>query len=119
MAQLITLGGQTIKAMDPGNFGIERYKLTKSGRVASGDMVMDLVAKKVKLTLKWEVLSGADLKTIADIVDSDTMFFETTYMDDNGEIKTITVYSGALKYVAFRSDQGIYWRDVAVDLIQQ
>lgn len=119
MGQIITIGGQTIKKLLPGNFGIERYSLTKSGRVASGEMMMDLIAKKTKLTLKWEVLSGSDLKTIADIVDGDTMFFEVTYMDDNGDTKTIICYSGALKYVSFRDNMGIYWKEVAVDLIQQ
>jgi hypothetical protein len=117
MSQLITLAGQTIKM--PTNFGIERYKLTEAGRVASGLMMMDLIAKKVKLTMQWEVLSGNDLKIIADIIDGDIMFFEAIYMDDNGEIKTIIVYSGAIKYISFRSDQGIYWKDCSVDLIQQ
>jgi hypothetical protein len=119
MAQLVTLAGVEIKQPKPGDFGIEKYKLTNAGRVASGEMKMELVAKKTKLTFKYEILKGADLKTIADIVDGDTMFFEITYLDDNGEIKTITVYSGALKYTNNRSNQGIYWTNISFDLIQQ
>ena len=119
MAQLITLNGVEIKQPKPGDFGIEKYKLTNAGRVASGKMTMELIAKKKKFTMKWEVLKGADLKTIADIVDGDTMFFAITYLDENGDAKSATVYSGALKYTNFRSDQGWYWVDVQVDLIEQ
>jgi hypothetical protein len=119
MAQLITLNGVEIKQPKPGDFGIERYTLSTAGRVASGKMMIEIVAKKTKLTFKYDVLKGADLKTIADIVDGDTAFFDAVYMDDNGEIKTITVYAGALKYVNFRSSQGIYWREISFDLIQQ
>ena len=119
MAQLITLAGTTIKALDPGNFGIEKYKLTEAGRTSDGTMHIDLIAKKKKYTFKYDVLSGNDLKTIADIVDGDTMFFEITYIDDNGTQGSATVYSGALKYNSFRSDQGYYWRDVTFDLIQK
>jgi len=119
MAQLITLAGQTIKALDPGNFGIEKYKLTKAGRTADGAMNLDLIAKKKKFTFKYDVLSGSELKTIADIIDGDTMFFTITYIDDNGTAGSATVYSGALKYNSFRSDQGYYWREITFDVIEQ
>ena len=119
MAQVISINGTEIKQPKPGDFGIEKYKLTSAGRVASGEMKMELVAKKKKFTMKWEVLKGADLKTIADIVDGDTMFFPITYLDDNGTAQTATVYSGALKYTNFRGDQGWYWVDASVDLIEQ
>jgi hypothetical protein len=119
MAQVITLAGVTIKQPDVGNFGIEKYKLTKSGRTADGAMQMDLVAKKKKFTFKYDVLSGSELKTIADIIDGDIMFFEITYLDDNGTLGSATVYSGALKYYNFRSDQGYYWKEVSFDVIEQ
>ena len=119
MAQLITLNGTTIKQPKPGDFGIEKYKLTNAGRTADGGMKMELVAKKVKCTLKYEILKGAELKTIADIVDGDTMFFPITYFDDNGTVQTKTVYSGALKYTYQRGNMGWYWTNVQVDLIEQ
>ena len=119
MAQVITLNGVTIKQPKPGDFGIERYTLSTAGRVASGTMKLEIVAKKTKLTFKYDVLKGSELKTIADIVDGNTAFFDVVYMDDNGEVKTITVYAGALKYDNFRTVQGIYWTNVAFDLIQQ
>lgn len=119
MAQLITLNGVSIKQPKPGNFSIEKYKITKSGRTADGSMHMDLISKKKKFVFKYEELKGSDLKDIADIVDGDTMFFPITYYDDNGTAQSKTVYSGALKYTNFRSDQGWYWRDVNFDLIEQ
>ena len=119
MVQVITLAGQTIKQPKPGDFGIEKYKLTQAGRTIDGTMHMDLVAKKKKFTLKYDILKGADLKTIADIVDGDTMFFAITYYDNNGTAQSKTVYSGALKYTNNRSNQGWYWTDIQVDLIEQ
>jgi hypothetical protein len=119
MPQIITLAGQTIKPLEPGNFGIERYSGTKAGRTADYTMHIDLIAKKKKFIFKYDVLSGSELKTIADIVDGDTMFFEITYIDDIGTVQSKTVYAGALKYFNFRSDQGYYWKDVQFDLIEQ
>jgi hypothetical protein len=117
MAQLLTLGGVTIKK--PNDFQIERYNLTKSGRVATGEMMMDLVAKKLKFLVKYEIISGANMNAILAIIDSTTMFFTLTYLENDVE-KSATVYVGAIKSTQFRTDSGAwYWKNFEFDLIQQ
>jgi hypothetical protein len=107
-----------IKIKEPHSLGIERYNLTKSGRVASGKMVMDLVAKKWKLTLNYAVLEGTDLDTILSLIDSDEMFFEVEW-EDNNEVMKAIMYVGAIKKQVFRKGNRWYWKDVSFDLIEQ
>lgn len=113
---IIKLNGVRIK--DPTDWDVEEYKLTKAGRVASGKMVMDVVAKKRKFVLSYNVLSGTHLKTIRDILYSDASFFTLEY-EDNGVLQTATVYVGAIKRKRFRTDGVWYWKDVEFALIEQ
>ena len=117
MAQVITLAGQTIK--NPTKFSIENYALTReTGRLINGEMVMDHVALKKKFVLSWDALSGTDLKTILDIINTTTRFYTLTYKDREGT-HTKTVYSGALGQGQFRSDGNWVWDSVTVSLIEK
>lgn len=116
MANLLSIDGVVVKK--PTDFGVERFNLTKSGRVASGKMTMELVAKKRKLTFAYDVIAGKDLEKLLSILDTDKMFFPVAYVE-NGKQHTIVVYVGAIKYKKFRSDQGWYWKNLTFDLIQQ
>lgn len=113
-----------VKIKEPKALNITRYKLTKSGRVANGDMTMDLVAKKFKLILSYEVISGRDFQKIIDLVDGTKMFFEVQFTDIVGQIKTITCYCGDIPYDKFRHGydnglDGYYWRNVEISLIER
>lgn len=98
--------------------GIERYNLTKSGRVASGKMTMEIVAKKTKLLTSAEVMSGPELDQLIRLVYGDKSFFPVLFLE-NGRERTIMAYSGAVKYEEFRTDGVWYWKNVTVDLIEQ
>ena len=50
MAQLITLGGTTIKK--PNDFQLEEYNITKAGRTADATMQLDFIADKIKFLIK-------------------------------------------------------------------
>jgi len=113
---IIKLNGTAIK--NPTSFEVEKYKLTKAGRVASGKMTMDVIAKKRKFSLSYEVLSGKHLKTITDILYSDDAFFTLEY-EENGEMQSVTVYVGAIKAQRFRTDGVWYWKNVEFALIEQ
>lgn len=113
---VIKLNGTTIKK--PKDFKISKFNLTKSGRVASGKMVMDLIAKKRKFEFSYEVLSGPDLDTILGIIDTDAMFFTIDYVE-NGVAKNATVYVGEIAAKKFRTDGVWYWKDVSFNLIEQ
>ncbi|MBC7340946.1 MAG: hypothetical protein H5U02_00570 [Clostridia bacterium] len=110
------LNGVTIP--NPHEFRIERYKLTKAGRVASGKMTMELVAKKRKFIFRYNVLSGSEVNLLLDILDSDAVFFTLEY-PDRGGVATAIVYAGAINQRLFRTDGDWVWTDVQFDLIEQ
>lgn len=117
MASALLIDGEVIKK--PTAFGIERYNLTKSGRVASGRMTMDIIAQKIKFTFSYDVLSGPDLDQILRLIYNPARpFFEVTH-EENGRIEKHMCYSGAPKYTKFRTDGQWYWKNVTFDLIEQ
>ena len=109
-----------VKIKEPQNPKISTYNLTKSGRVASGKMMMDLVAKKKKLFCDYEVLSGAEMDKILSLIDGSAMFFNVEYTD-NGHTHSFTAYVGEINRTHFRSGplSGWYWKDVSFNLIEQ
>lgn len=113
---VVSINGVSVK--QPTDFSIERYDLTKSGRVASGKMTMELVAKKRKFLFSYEVMSGTDLDKIRSAIDTEKMFFPLVYIE-NGVEYHVQVYRGALKYRRFRTDGVWYWKNVQFDLIEQ
>ena len=110
------IDGNVIK--NPTSFGIERFKITKSGRLSSGLMTMEIIAKKRKFTFSYDVLGGTDLLLLVGLLDSETCFFTFTW-DELGTESSCTVYPGAIKYDKFRSDGQEYWKNVKFDLIEQ
>jgi hypothetical protein len=114
---IVSINGIDI-GVQPSELGFERYNLTKSGRVLSGDMTAELIAKKAKWTFVYEVMNGVQIEKLFDAVDSSMFFFPLTFLE-NGVQKTVTVYPGAVKYRKFRHDGVWYWKNVAFDLIQK
>lgn len=116
------LAGVPIK--NPSSFKIELYTLTKSARVASGDMVMDFVANKRKFALGYEAIESADLNAIIDICWTNLAvtkqcFFDLEYLDD-GVWKTAVVYSGAIPKNLHRGEGVSWvWKDVTINLIER
>ena len=106
------------KIRQPDDFGIEKYDLSKSGRLASGRMVMDIVAKKRKFTFAYKVISGREMDLLLSAIDTYTAFFPIVYIE-NGVEKSAIVYSGAKKAKKFRTDGVWYWKDFTFDLIEQ
>ena len=111
------INGTPIKR--PNSFSVERYNLTKAGRVASGKMTLEFVAKKRKFLFRYNVISSEDMATILSLIDTDEMFFTLTY-PDNKEEKTAICYAGHIPARLFRSGSSVrWWRDVNFDLIEQ
>jgi len=116
----ITINGVVIKT--PSTFKISHYNLTKSGRVASGKMTMELVAKKKKLFLTYSALSGADLKNILDLIDGTEMFFTVGFYDVTNQYRTITAYVGEIPMPLHRRtsiEDNTVWKDIDFNLIEQ
>lgn len=111
------INGTIIKA--PHEFTIERYNLTKAGRAASGTMYMDLIAKKRRFVLRYEVLSSTQLQHILNLIDTNNMFFTFAYEED-GTAKTATCYVGAIPSLLHRKGTGIwYWKNVSFNVIER
>lgn len=117
MSSIYKINDTVIKR--PTDFSIEKYKVTKSSRSASALMNMDVIAKKLKFLFNYDVLSGAELRAIENLIYTNEPFFVLTYKDLDGEQKTATVYSGAITHKQFRTDSGWYWKDVKFDLIER
>lgn len=116
---ILQINGVTIK--NPTKWKIERYNLTKSGRVATGDMVMDIVAKKLKFFLEYKYMTGDELKKVTELLFGDNPFVTLTY-EEHDEIKTATVYAGPLSQELFRRatiGDHTYWVGIQFNLIQQ
>lgn len=116
MSAVWKINNTTIKS--PKDFDIEEYNLTKSGRLASGLMCMDFIAKKRKFPFRYDVISGTDLDIILGLISTSTMFFTLSYVE-NGTTKTASCYTGAIKRKKFRTDGVWYWKDVSFDLIER
>jgi hypothetical protein len=110
------LGGLYIKKPSEIKFG--RYNLTKSGRVASGDMRLDIKTTKRKFELLYAVLSGTQYDHLENLLFGGSNFFTFEYVQGD-QIKTATVYSGALNGTPFRTDGIWYYKDISFALIEQ
>ncbi len=116
MTMEYTINSVAIK--NPTDFRIERYNLTKSGRVASGLMVMDLLAKKRKFLFRYKAISGTELNNILNLIDGTDIFFTLSYWENN-VLKHATCYAGHIPSHLFRRDGVWYWKDVNFDLIER
>lgn len=104
----------------PKNPQLSHYNLTKSGRLASGKMTMELVAKKKKLFFEYDVLSGAEVEHILSLIDGNNMFFNVSYTE-NGIRRSFRAYVGEISRKLNRGggNNGWYWTDVSFNLIEQ
>jgi hypothetical protein len=118
MSMDIRIDGIPIK--QPTSFKISRYNLTKSGRVASGDMTMDLIGKKRKFFFEYDVINLEDMEKLLSLIDNDNMFFQINYVE-NGKSKSATVYVGEISQDRFRTGglSGWYWKGFNFNLIEQ
>lgn len=110
------LNGVTVAT--PTSFFIDRFKITKSGRVGSGKMVIELIDKKHKLYFTYDVISGTDLEVLYGILFSDDNFITATYTE-NGTEYTKTMYVGPLHAEEYRTQGKWYWKNVTFNLIEQ
>jgi len=116
------LAGVPIK--NPKTFKIELYTLTKSTRVANGDMVMDFVANKRKFLFGYDVIDSRDLNTIIEIcwerlAQTKECFYTLEYLDD-GVPKQAVVYAGSIPKNLHRGEgKNWKWKDVQFSLIER
>lgn len=117
------INGVPIK--NPDSFSIEYYTLTKSTRVASGDMVMDFVANKRKFNFGYSAIDSRELDLIIDLLWGQLpitrqCFHRLDYVD-GGKPGNATIYSGAIPKKLHRGDNkdAWVWKDVNFSLIER
>lgn len=111
------IDGVTIKR--PHNFKTEFFNITKSNRLANGDMSMDLIAQKRKFFLTWEAIDATDAKRILDLIwYSRKVFFTLSYVEDN-ETKSAVVYAGSIPKELHRTGDVWVWKNFSFNLIER
>ena len=114
-----TVNGVAIK--NPSTFRIERYNVTTMERLASADMVGDLIAKKRKFYFTYDALTGNDLDVILSAIwDAPGLFFPLVYTENN-VVKTATVYVGSIPTDLHRAGKtsNWVWKNVTFNLIER
>lgn len=113
-----------IRIKNPNQFNPEYYTLTKSTRVANGNMVMDYVANKQKFNLTWNAIDSRELDKIIEILwrslpTTKECFHWLDYEDDLREYH-VRIYAGAIPHNLHRGDGKLWvWKDVKISLIER
>lgn len=89
-----------------------------TGRTLAGQMIGDVVAEKKNLSIKWGILTEAEVMLIKSRLVPG--FFPFTFHDDGLDI-TIEAYRGTLtkEHMGNIGDGLYYYRSVSVDIIQR
>jgi hypothetical protein len=98
-------------------FGI--MDISNSERNSKGEMLIDRIATKRKLTLNWNYLEPYDLSNLLALVNN--IFFFVKYPDPmTGDFETKTYYCGDRSIGMFSYIDGKpRWNDISFDLIEK
>ena len=114
---MLKIAGVSVKA--PTDLKIGRFDLSKSGRTASGKMVMELIATKRRVDVIWKMLTDSELEKIIDTITANKPFFSLEYPDAGGT-KTMTCYAGDIVTSLWYTKNGVrYWEEVSIGFIEQ
>lgn len=114
---MLRIAGVAVAA--PTEIKIGRFDISKSGRTASGKMIMDIVATKRRVDVVWKMLPDDELQKIIDTIAANKPFFLLTYPDAGGS-KTMTCYSGDIHTSLWHTKNGVrYWENVSIAFIEQ
>ena len=114
---MLKIAGITVKA--PTELKVGRFDLSKSGRTASGKMVMDIIATKRRVDVVWKMVPDSELQTIIDTITANKPFFSLEYPDTRGS-KTMTCYAGDIITSLWHTKNGVrFWEDVQISFIEQ
>ncbi len=114
---MLKIAGITVKA--PTELKVGRFDLSKSGRTASGKMVMEIIATKRRVDAVWKMLPDDELQKIIDTIAANKPFFTLEYPDAGGT-KTMTCYAGDIVTSLWHTKNGVrYWEEVSIPFIEQ
>ena len=114
---MLKIAGVSVKA--PTDLKIGRFDLSKSGRTASGKMMMEIIATKRRVDVVWKMLPDNELQKIIDTITANKPFFSLEYPDAGGT-KTMTCYAGDIVTSLWHTKNGIrYWEEVSIPFIER
>lgn len=104
---------------DPTTYNPSIQDISNAQRNARGEMILERIATKRKLSLGWALLIDKDLSQILNLV-SDT-FFSVEYIDpQDGGLKNGTFYSGDRSMTGIIYKDGVmYYKDAKFDIIER
>lgn len=113
---MLTVNG--VKFPPPSKFKVGVQDISKAERVASGRMVIDRVATKVKLDMAWNYMTPEDLSRVLNIIDNVT--FTVVYLDPrSNSMQTREFYVGdrGVPMYMYRGGNPIY-TDITFNFIE-
>ena len=114
---MLKIAGTTVAA--PSELKVGRFDISKSDRVASGKMVMEIIATKRRVDVVWKYIKDDELQIIIDTITANKPFFTLEYPDAGGT-QTMTCYSGDIMTGLWHTKNGVrYWEDVSIGFIEQ
>lgn len=113
---LLNIGGVDMPA--PTELTISVNDISKADRNANGTMVLERIATKQKLQLKWSYISDVDLKTVLNAI-SPTMY-QVTYTNPlTNTSQSKQMYCGdRTAGVMYVSSGVVHYKDFGFDLIE-
>lgn len=120
---ILTINGW--EAPDPklGSYTVAKEKVwsKNTGRGANGNMVGDIITRKIKITCTFAVLTEAQMSRLSAAIDSATEFFPVYYLDVDGTTKgPIQCYAGNPEYARHTTVNGYpKFIDVSISLIEK
>ena len=95
------------------------YDISKAGRSASGLMLKQDIAEKMRVDVVFDKMADSDFKQLLDVVRINKPFFTIEFPHPGGQ-KTITAYVGDITTSLWHTVNGVrYWDSVSVSFIEQ
>lgn len=115
----LKIGNQEIKKVQKLDISKEAIWSKNTGRVSSGKMRGDIVARKYKLTITLAPMTDEEAASFDAAISS--TFFDVTFRNPStGQNVTKRMYAGTPKYPVYSYVSGLpRYVGVAVDLIEQ
>lgn len=114
---MIKINGVELPA--PSTYNPSIQDISNAQRNARGEMILERIATKRKLSLGWAFLIDKELSQILSLVSG--TFFSVEYIDpQDGGLKSGTFYSGDRSMTGVMYDNGtMYYKDVKFDIIER
>lgn len=119
--QKLIFGNEVVATPTNITFANEKLWSNNAGRTASCKMVGDIRDIKKTIHIEWAYLTPAEVKQINSYISSrDRVFWDITFLDEEFETVTKTVYAGTPSYEQWGWDEKRRLCKVtAVDLVEQ